>query len=107
MEGQIIVRANLYIYNGKSKQVKVISNTYMVKSDLYRYISDTDVSPFFKLMSLYDVYVMYKILVQLLFLNHFLSFFTFQFVISHMAIESTFTTNSIGESCPVCHSVAM
>ena len=37
----------------------------------------------------------------------FKSFFVFQFAISHMAIESTFTTDSVGESCPVCHSVAM
>ena len=36
--------------------------------------------------------------------NH---FFAFQFAISHMAIESTFTIDSVGESCPVCHSVAM
>ena len=34
-------------------------------------------------------------------------FFSFRFVISHKAIDSTFTTNSVGESCPVCHSVAM
>ena len=40
-------------------------------------------------------------------LESFLFFFAFQFVISHMAIESTFTTDSVGESCPVCHSVAM
>ena len=37
----------------------------------------------------------------------FKSFFAFQFVISHKAIESTFTTDSVGESCLVCHSVAM
>ena len=37
----------------------------------------------------------------------FKSFFEFRFAISHMAIESTFTTDSVGESCPVCHSVAM
>ena len=35
------------------------------------------------------------------------SFFAFRFVISHKAIKSTFTTNSVSESCPVCHSVAM
>ena len=33
----------------------------------------------YKIMLLYNVYVMYKILVQILFSNHFLSFFTFQF----------------------------
>ena len=38
---QIILRAILYVYNGKSKQIKVISNTYRVRSDLYRYISDS------------------------------------------------------------------
>ena len=37
----------------------------------------------------------------------FKSFFAFRFVISHKAIESTFTTDSVGESCPVCHSIAM
>ena len=34
-------------------------------------------------------------------------FFAFRVAISHMTIESTFTTDSVGESCPVCHSVAM
>ena len=38
MTSQIIFRANLYIYNGKSEQVRVISNKYRVKSDLYRHI---------------------------------------------------------------------
>ena len=37
----------------------------------------------------------------------FKSFFAFRFVISHMVIESTFMTDSVGESCLVCHSVAM
>ena len=37
----------------------------------------------------------------------FKSFFAFRFVMSHKAIESTFMTYSVGESCPVCHSVAM
>ena len=37
----------------------------------------------------------------------FISFFAFRFVISHIVIESTFTIDSAGESCPVCHSVAM
>ena len=37
----------------------------------------------------------------------FISFFAFRFVISHIAIESTFAIDSVGESCPVCHSVAM
>ena len=34
-------------------------------------------------------------------------FSLFGFAISHMTIESTFTTDSVGESCPVCRSVAM
>ena len=34
-------------------------------------------------------------------------FFAFRFLIAHKAIESTFTTNSVSESCPAFHSVAM
>ena len=37
----------------------------------------------------------------------FKSFFAFRFAISHMAIESTFTIDSVGESCPVYHLVVM
>ena len=37
----------------------------------------------------------------------FKSLFAFRFVISHKAIESTFTTDSIDESCPICHLVVM
>ena len=47
---------------------------------------------------------MRKILIQIHFSNH---FFVFRFAISHMAIELTFTTDSVSEFCPVCHSVAM
>ena len=105
MTDHSILRVNLYVYNGKLKHITVISNTYRVKSDCYKYISDTDISPFFKLMPLYNVCVMYKILIQIHFSNHF--FFSFRFVISHMAIESTFTTDSVDKSYPICHSVAM
>ena len=33
--------------------------------------------------------------------------FAFRFAISHMTIESTFMTDSVGESYPVCRSVVM
>ena len=39
---------------------------------------------------------------------HFLiPFFAFRFVISHIVIESTFMTDSVGESYLVCPSIAM
>ena len=61
---------------------------------------------FIKIMPLYNVYVeckryLYNYTFQIFF------FFAFRFVISHMAIESTFPTDSVGESCSICHSVAM
>ena len=59
---------------------------------------------FIKIMSLYNVYCNVKDIYTNTLFN---IIFAFQFVISHMTIESTFTIDSVGESCLVCHSVAM
>ena len=44
MTGQIIFRANLYLYNSKLEQVRVISNTYRVHVDSEHIQKKTDLS---------------------------------------------------------------
>ena len=58
---------------------------------------------FMKIMPLYNVYCNVK---DTYTNTLFKSFYAF-WLRFHMTIESTFTTDSVGESCPVCHLVVM
>ena len=60
---------------------------------------------FIKIMPLYNVYCNVKDTYTNILFN--IIFFAFRFPISHMTIESTFTTDSVGESCPICYLVVM